>query len=278
MSLPPLPNPILARGEFSSAVTTLQSLLSSQGFYTGRIDQDFGPKTENGLRYFQQTHLGPDKAFLKVTGRVDRDTWWALHNPSGTPQKSNLTPRIPSGISALRKSLLEAWKAEWELKVAEDPDGSNWGARISEYLKGVGAAAWCCFSASWIHKKVMGNWPMGARFGLVKAMWNKAKELGLARDKANYVPLPGDWFVILTRNSNGQPTGQGHTGVVVSVAPDGKSFNTFAGNEGNRLKYGVRQMSQSDLVGFVQMLPVDGSEKAERILVEAGLVEREGTR
>lgn len=61
---------ICARGARGWLILKLQARLSP--FYQGRLDGDYGPKTEAGVRGYQQTHA------LPVTGRVDGATWEAV--------------------------------------------------------------------------------------------------------------------------------------------------------------------------------------------------------
>lgn len=63
---------ILGRGSFGSLVTTLQKGLKPLGFYTGRIDGDFGGGTERAVRAFQREHEREE------TGRVDAEVWTEL--------------------------------------------------------------------------------------------------------------------------------------------------------------------------------------------------------
>jgi hypothetical protein len=89
--------------------------------------------TRNAVTYFQQTHVGPNGAFLDVDGVVGPDTWWALRNPSGAAQKSGLDPDIPRGLTPLRTRLLEIALAEHAKGVKEIPDGAIWSPEIAKY-------------------------------------------------------------------------------------------------------------------------------------------------
>lgn len=270
--LPTLPKTKLIHGARGPDVALLQSLLASQGFYRVRIDGDFGPKTRDAVHSFQTTHVGPDHEFLKATGQVDKATWWALHNPSGSPQRSNLFSRIPAGLNKERQLFLQAWSDEHQKGVKEDPDGSNWGGGVERYLKGVGPAPWCCYAFSEIFKDSQGRYPFGERLGLVAKFWAMAKREGIDFD-ASTTPIPGDAGIYLYRNASGRLTGTGHIFVIASVSPDGKRFNTFGGNEGNRIKYGVRSAREPSLVGFARLLPVPAGH-VQRMLVDAGGVQQ----
>lgn len=228
-----------------------QSLMRSQGFYSGRIDGYFGSQTTSATRYFQMTHLGPDGEQLKVDGFVGANTWWAGENPSGAAQKSNIQPKTPAGLTEARRKVLGFAQKEHANGTHESPDGSNWGDGVIKILEGVGPNPWCCYFVWWVWMQAFGEWLWGARHGSVKTAWRVAKANGAAFAKDKYTPRPGDFFVILYRNKHGNLTGTGHIGFVLSVAPDGKSFNTVEGNTGNRVKVGLRKISESTLIGFI---------------------------
>jgi hypothetical protein len=89
-----------------------------------------------------------------------------------------------------------------------------------------------------------------------QTVWNMAKTVDKARLTKDYTPIPGDVFIMLYKK-NGRFTGSGHTGIVTAVAADAKSFNAIEGNAGNRVKQTLRQMSQGDLIGFINDFPAD---------------------
>lgn len=263
---------VMSRGDKNPRVAALQRLLQSQGFYEYRVDGNFGPITEEALRAFQTTHVGPDRNFLKSTGVLDKATWWALNNPSGTMQRSNLNPRIPVGLEGERLKLVELALQEHAAGVREDPDGSNWGDGVKKYLEGVGPAYWCAYFVSWLYKQVTGKWPYGKRIGAVREFWAEALKAGTAITlESGVLPEPGDLGVYLYTNSKGQRTGLGHIFVVTSVSPDGKRNNSVGGNEGNRVKYGVRSRRELNLVGYIRLFPAL-SKPAQRLLVTADAV------
>lgn len=61
-------NNTLKIGDTGKKVVSLQKVLYKQGYYTGKIDGDFGPYTKKALKLFQT-----DKG-LKVNGIVDKTT------------------------------------------------------------------------------------------------------------------------------------------------------------------------------------------------------------
>lgn len=256
-----------------------QSLMQSQGFYTGRVDGYFGSRTTAATRYFQMTHLDSSGEPLDVDGVVGKQTWWAGYNPSGAAQKSNIQPKTPTGLTAARRKVLAIAQREHALGTHEDPDGSNWGDGVTKILDGVGPNPWCCFFVWWVWSQAHGSYLWGKRHGHVQTVWRIAKANGVAQPKEKYTPLPGDFFVMLYKNSHGNFTGSGHIGFVLSVSPDGESFNTIEGNAGNRVKVGTRSMSQSSLVGFINPYGDDASTNDyEKVLLVADNVVGDSTR
>ena len=104
----------------------------------------------------------------------------------------------------------------------------------------------------------------------------------MAKKKDGYMPIPGDAFVMLYRNSRGQPTGMGHIGFVLRVQESGgraTAINTLEGNCGNRVKLGRRDLASPDIVGFINNFPADEQPQGwERGLVGANATGRDSTR
>jgi hypothetical protein len=84
-------------------------------------------------------------------------------------------------------------------------------------------------------------------------LWDEARRQGRAHNKANTIPVPGDAFVMLYRNNRGKLTGLGHIGLVLATSQDAEKFNTGEGNAGNRVKISRRDVSQSTLVGYIDL-------------------------
>jgi hypothetical protein len=252
---------ILKYGDKGTDVKTLQSILRSQGCFEYTSTGNFLDKTRSAVRYFQQTHIGPSGKFLDADGIVGSDTWWALNNPSGAPQKNSITPIIPKGLSDIRRKVLELALAEHNCK--EIPDGSNQGDGVDKFVDGFGAIPWCCAFVSWVFKQATGDYPLGEHYVHCLTFWRDAKAAGKAFRKAGYKPKPGDMFVLLYKNSSGSLSGSGHIGYVLSVDRDGDKFNTIEGNAGNRVKVGTRSMDEGSLYGFIDLLGDQGDfEKA----------------
>ena len=258
---PEISHPILKFGQDGDEVKLLQSLLQSQGYFTGAVLGHFQEKTRQAVIYFQQTHLGPNGQPLEVDGKVGDNTWWALYHPSGAAQRSNIPSHPSGGLTPMRAKVMDVAAAEHQASVHEDPDGSNWGDGVIKYLQEGDSMAnpWCCFFWSWCVHHAIGDYPFGKAMGHVLTTWQKAKGQGWAKEKKSYSPVPGDAFVMLYQDKAGKLVGTGHIGFVLRVdkATNAKAFNTIEGNCGNRVKVGLRQIDQSTLVGFINQYPVE---------------------
>lgn len=243
--------PILRRGDSNRDVINLKALLRSQGFWEGTSSDVFGPQLEAAVKYFQSTHLDSSGSFLKTDGVVGEKTWWALENPVGAAQRSNLvgTTQFVQGLVPTRVKLIEVVLAEHKLDVREIPTGSNGGGRVDTYTAGFGRAPWCALFCSWAWKEVSGHWPGGVRRAHVQSWWKAARQDGTGFTKSTYKPIPGDLAVWAFSG------GTGHISVVVAVDPNDRMVvNTVGGNEGDRLKLGLRRLqNEANLVGFINL-------------------------
>lgn len=265
-----MPNkPILRYGDTGESVKEVQAILQSQGHFDGKIGGNFLAKTFKAVKYFQQTHQGPDGEFLPVTGQVDPPTWWALENASGDAQRSFIDPRIPDGLSAERNKILGI--ALGEHGNHEIPDGSNRGDGVDKYIKGFGPIPWCAAFTSWVYKEATGKYPLGKNHVHCLTFWREANKAGKAHAKDKYQPIPGDFFIMLYKTKSGQLSGSGHIGFVLSVAKDYSGFNTIEGNTGNRVKVGTRWMGQSTLHGFVNLF--DNDREFDKVLLSSKTLE-----
>jgi peptidoglycan hydrolase-like protein with peptidoglycan-binding domain len=234
-----------------TAVRYLQTALNSQG-YPVPVNGKYDKATIAAVFNFQGVRLDRKGRHLKADGWVGPATWWAIQNPSGASQKSNLEGDTRKGLSAERRAIIKAFLKDHTAGVREIPDGANYGDGVTRYLTVIGPAYWCCYAVSTWHKDAVGTWPFGERFGLVAGIWNEAKERGRAILKEDTsTAVPGDAFVMLYRNAKGRLTGLGHIGLVLTASQDGESFNTGEGNAGNRVKISRRETDQDTLVGYI---------------------------
>lgn len=135
--------------------------------------------------------------------------------------------------------------------VSEEPKGSNWGAKVKEYLAAAGlkaSAPWCmsfvvwCFEQSAKEKGIKS--PL-AKTGGVLNQWNLKKEkLGI---KAN--PQPGDIFIMRFAH------GTGHTGIVISS--DANFITSIEGNtndDGSREGYevAIRKRLKTSIMAYLR--------------------------
>jgi len=251
--------PLLKRGDSGLEVKRVQNILLSQGHFKGVPGGTFGPTTHQAVIYFQQTHQGPDGKMLVVDGEVGPATWWALENPSGPAQKSNIDVAkisVKSGLTPMRQKVVDLALKEHRAGVREIPDGSNSGDGVDKYLKGFGPAYWCMLFVSWVRREA--GFPLLAKdqHAHCLTVWNLAKAAGYAFPKERYKPIPGDIFIMLYRDPRSRHlTGSGHTGIVTAVDENSWSFNSAEGNAGNRVKQTLRQVKQHDLVGFINDYP-----------------------
>jgi peptidoglycan L-alanyl-D-glutamate endopeptidase CwlK len=67
-------------------VLTIQTLLKSKGYDSGRVDGVCGPKTIAAIRKFQSTFLAAPDGLIEP----NRASWMRLASPSGAPAKATL--------------------------------------------------------------------------------------------------------------------------------------------------------------------------------------------
>jgi hypothetical protein len=247
---------LLKLGSQGDDVKKVQEILRDQGYYTGKIDGDYGNKTFMAVQEFQGGHINNKGFPLGTDGKVGTETWWALQNPSGAPQRSGIDPLVPSGLTEQRQKLLDFSCDLYRENIREIPDGSNRGDGVDK-ITGGWAAPWCAMYVSYVLKHALGLETFGARQAAVINIYKEAKELDLFRAKADYSPRPGDIFIMLYKDDDGKFTGKGHTGFVLRVSADGKSFNSQEGNCANSLRNKIRYTSQGSLIGFVNFYPVE---------------------
>jgi len=242
-------------------VRELVDRLRAEGFWTlSHTPGEITPDVEAAILEFQRTHLGPDGRFLQADGVVGAATRWALSHASGEGQRSHVDASIPAGLGPQRQRVLEVALQEHARGVAEVPSGSNRGPELDKYLpqwaKTQPGPAWCCFFYSWVVRSALDAWPLGAQLGSCRNARQRAGALGLYTPKGTRAerPIPGDAF-LMDRGG-----GHGHIGFVLRVSDDRTTINTVEGNCGNRVKVGLRELSDPELVGFIDNVPSEATE------------------
>lgn len=140
--------------------------------------------------------------------------------------------------------------AAQELGVAEEPSGSNDGARIAQYrsaTQGGGVGPWCSYFTSWVAAQA--GVPVGDRgqgLGWVPDVAAWAQSTGRWVPATSAAPAVGD-LVVFDRNSDGVDD---HIGVVTNVGADG-GFQTVEGNSSDRVS--ARSYGAGQAVGFVRL-------------------------
>ena len=147
--------------------------------------------------------------------------------------------------------------------VKEEPKGSNRGRMVSAYLSSTGLGGgypWCMAFVYYVFNelsKQLGQTnPLPKTAGCM-SHWDKAPAdvkitIAQAKQDPNLV-RPGQIF-IMSRPGKGL----GHTGIVLGVDPQKRTFTTIEGNtndqqsgEGDRVGVNVRKLDSSTLKGFM---------------------------
>lgn len=190
-----------------------------------------------------------------------------------------IDPRIPQGLGPQRQRILEVALAELDAGVREKPRGSNRGERIDVYVpawarRGRRGPPWCAFFVSWVLAAALGRVPTGQRRGGCAALTRDARREELWRGR-DYVPVPGDLFLLDTDGSRGS---KGHVGIVLRVSADGERYETVEGNSGHAVRLGRRERTDLELAGFVCTVPAEPCPGFERGLVGGFELEQLSTR
>jgi hypothetical protein len=262
---------VLRAGSTGPSVEFVRAALQRNGYDVTRGDR-YDEATVAAVELFQLQHIGKNGKPLASDGQITvggEATWWALQNASGDAQRNHVPAFLPKGLTPTRKRLLEALEAEHSKNVREDPDGSNLSPEINSYFAGTGVIgkAWCCAFVSAMLKRTLNDLPIGNRYWLgVQAMFVEARELELLTTD----PKPGDVFVQI------KSMGQGHTGFVIGVSPDGQDIFTCEGNCGNRLKRGKR--AKSSIHYFIDAVQDEQPPDFERTQGTVENLDAKGTR
>ncbi len=138
-----------------------------------------------------------------------------------------------------------------ELGVAEQPMGSNDGARIAHYrtaTAGSGVGPWCAYFTSWVANQAgVPVGPEGKGMGYVPTVKQWAEQTGRYIASGSAPPLVGD-LVVFDRGNNGVLD---HIGVVTGVSPDG-SIRTVEGNSSDKVS--ARSYGPGGYAGLVRLV------------------------
>jgi hypothetical protein len=156
---------------------------------------------------------------IQTTAEVGEQTWNALFSPD--------TIVAVVGPTAMSWGRNEGGYGGNPV-VYEDPLSSNWGPRVSQYIKAAGFSgpcAWCMCFVMWC--LIQASKGMGVKMpmplsGSCSGVYNWAK----ANNKLVKTPEPGDIFLV-----RGGDTGYYHCGFVTSV--NGDRFSSVEGNSNN---------------------------------------------
>lgn len=273
---------VLKLGSAGDDVRRLQRALARNG-YPVPVNGVYGEETEGAVELFQASHLDRDGHPLGVDGEVSvgwRWTWWALMSAgrgqvqAGPPAtaKAAWASLHGTGLAGRRLDVLRV--ACTEVGVEEEPDGSNTGPRVKDYLDGwTPPPPWCALFVSWClrraaggdEKKALAFPPHRSRASVTKiAAWGAAngklrREPRFAGKQAEVLascddvsePRAGDMFLMLRAGAEGVDSGRGHTGFVLAVEPD--HVVTVEGNCANAVR--CRRRLRADLAGYVAVLP-----------------------
>jgi len=279
---------MLKMGDQGQGVLELQRILRAQGFYGGELNGAFDEATLEAIKHFQTTHIGAGGDFLAADGVVGPETEWAIAHPGGDAQKSNLIndlwkqetpqPPIPAGLTPARAGALRYAFSEHKAGVHETPDGSNWGGGIQKY-GGRPGWSWCCLFVTWCWRQArVVDFSEPGTYNLLKRA--EAKGWFYPLDSTDpRARIPGNALLW----QHGDRTG--HISLIARVGersrPAGApmQYNTIGGNEGNRVKFGIRDERSHGLVGFINPFgPDEQPPDFERGIIAAKSVEGLKTR
>jgi hypothetical protein len=271
---PPLKR-TLRRGDKGEDVKLVQTILQQEGFFKGTPLGNFLGVTEAAVKHFQGTHIGENGEFLAADGVVGPLTWWALHNPHGDAQRSFIPTPEPVATVSPRLRYVQYLYEMHGRGIREIPDGANYGDGVTPVVNACGFSYgiyWCLAAQAYAWRQVFGEPPLGAMHVHCSTFWNEALKRGQAHPKKNYVPLPGDIAIYNYAGglkAGNRLTGPGHAAGVARVSEDGRRFNALEGNVGNRFKHSIRNVSESSLVGFVNLF----GDEANRPKFQTGITE-----
>lgn len=164
--------------------------------------------------------------------------------------------------------------------VKEEPKGSNRGQMVSTYLASTGLGGgypWCMAFVYYIFNelsKQLGQTnPLPKTAGVMNHWSTAPKDVKITIEQAKADPnlvRPGQIF-IMSRPGKGL----GHTGIVIGVDPQKRTFTTIEGNtndqqsgEGDRVGVNVRKLDSNTLMGFLDYFRGTRTKEFENDLIK----------
>ena len=196
----------------SNIVKQIQNRLNQSESGRLKVDVVFCSRTKSAVKDYQQRVFNSFSPPLEINGKVKPLTWERLFVDM---QLRN----VPS--SPLLEEVLKI--ARPEIGVHEDSQGSNKGARVTEYLNSVGLDGgypWCAAFVYWCFEQetarlMMVNPLVRAAVGLEHWKRTGGIKTGTLEDVKNPLLIePGNVFVFGTGH------GKGHTVIVTGMRDD----------------------------------------------------------
>jgi uncharacterized protein (TIGR02594 family) len=226
---------VLRSGSQGPHVRKLQLLLNSSLVPSPKltIDGDFGDRTEQAVRRFQQMRGLPQDG---IVGQV---TWAALNQTFSVGSK----PSRASNHSNCKWMAI----AEAELGIHEDSIPGHHNQRIVEYHQATSLRAatdevpWCSSFVNWVMKQA------GYR-GSNNALAKSWLEWGLSMD----APREGAVVVIKKKGATSDVTTGSSTGFHVAffVSSSQAHIRLLGGNQGDEVKYSNFSLKGYDIKGY----------------------------
>jgi hypothetical protein len=189
---------------------------------------------------------GQLSAAMKPSASGGAPTTTAGYTTQGASGASAVAASGGSGKGAQIAAIAQA-----ELGVAEQPPGSNDGARIAQYrtaTAGSGVGPWCAYFTSWVAQQAgVPVGPNGQGIGYVPTVKQWAEQTGRYMPAGSGAPQVGD-LVVFERNGDGVLD---HIGIVTGTRPDG-GIETVEGNSSDKVS--ARSYGPGGYAGLVRLV------------------------
>lgn len=172
--------------------------------------------------------------------------------------------------------------------VKEIPRGSNKGPEVEAYLKSVGLGGgypWCQAYVYWVLdqlSKKLGVSNPAPKEAAVKSHWDRSDQenkitIGDARANPSKV-RPGMVFIMQRNTPWSQGGYEGHTGIVININPEARTFTSIEGNtdekatgEGNKVGINTRKLEDKNLIGFIDWFKGKRTPEFETAIAGSGV-------